>query len=98
MPVLLAFIKCACITSIILSLGEIMSFYSYCAEKGLVYIMIASPTGRQFLSCAECTKANMHSLCDVRSAFDAKYTLLINLCNLLVLYLIYCKVSRSNGC
>ena len=44
----------------ILLLGEIMPFpCSYCAKKGLVYIVLASPTARQLFSCSECTKANI---------------------------------------
>ena len=56
----------------IFSLGEIMPSCSRCSEKGLLYVAIASPSGRQPSSCAECTKANMRSSCNVRSVSDAK--------------------------
>src|SRR6266705_1462723 len=77
---------------------ELMLLCSRCTEKGLIYIAIALPTGRQPLSCAECTKANMRSLCDIRSAFDTKCALLTSLCNLLVLCLICRRVLCLDGC
>jgi len=80
------------LVSQILSTGEIILLCSRCDEKGLVYITIASPIGRQPLSYAKCTKANMRFSCDVHSTSNVKCVLLISLCNLLVLYLIYCKV------
>ena len=82
---------------VILSAGKIMLSCSHCAKKGLVYVTIASPTSCQLLSCAECTKANMRSSYDVHSISNAKYTLLISLYNLLVLYLIYYKVLYLNS-
>jgi len=47
--------------------------YSCCAKEGLVYVALVSPTAQQPSSCLECTKANIHSSCDVRSISDAKY-------------------------
>jgi len=67
----------ACLVLTIFSLGEIMFFYSHYSRVGLVYIMIMSPSGRQFSSYAECIKVNMRSLCDVRSVSNSKYVHLI---------------------
>src|SRR6266702_1720237 len=82
----------------ILLLGEIMLLCSRCDEKGLVYITISSPTGCQLLLSAKYTKMNIHSLCNVCSAFNAKYILLINLCSLLIPYSIYYKVLYLDSC
>src|SRR6266702_2033188 len=35
--------------------------------------MISTLTGCQFSFCAKCTKMNMRSSCDIRSAFDIEY-------------------------
>ena len=86
------------LVSVILSASKIILTCSHCAEKGLIYVAITSPTSRQPLLCAECTKANIYSLCDVRSTFNTEYTLLISFYNLLVPYLIYYKVLYSNSC
>ena len=43
----------------ILSLGIVMPSYSRCAEKKLVYIAIAAPSGRQPSSYTKCIKLNM---------------------------------------
>ncbi len=83
---------------IILSAGEIMLLCSRCAEKGLIYIIIASPTSRQLLSCAKCIKVNIYSSCNIHSTFNIKYTLLISLYNFLVPYLIYYRVLCLNSC
>src|SRR6266702_6986464 len=85
------------LVSQILSTGEIILLCSRCDEKGLVYITIASPIGRQPLSYAKCIKMNMCFSCNVCSAFDAECALLISLYNLLVVCLIYCKVLYSNS-
>jgi len=60
--------------AVILSLGEIMPSCSRCAEKKLVCIAIAAPSGRQPSSCVECTKSNMRSSCNVRSVSDAEWS------------------------
>ena len=52
---------------------EIISPCSCCAKKGLVYIAIAAPSGRQPSFYLECTKANTCSSCDVHSVSDNKY-------------------------
>ena len=62
------------IVILILSLGIIIPIYSYYAEKKLVYVIIAAPSGRQPSSCSECTKLNIYSSCNFRSVSDAKYT------------------------
>ena len=67
------------IISTILSLSKIMSAYSRCSEKKLVYITIVLPTGRQPSSYAKCTKANMRSSYNVRSISNTKYTRLLRL-------------------
>ena len=54
--------------------SEIMSLYSYYMKKGLVYIIITAPFGRQPFSYSKYTKANTYSLCNVRSVFTNKYT------------------------
>jgi len=55
MPSSAALIKRAQVILVILLLGKIMPSCSCCAEKKLVYIAIASPTGRQPSFCIECT-------------------------------------------
>ena len=65
------------IVSVILSLGKIISAYSRCAKKGLVYITIASLSSRQPSSYAKYIKANMRSSYNVRSVSNTKYTHLI---------------------
>ena len=62
------------IVSTILSLSEVILACSRCAKKGLVYVAIASPSGRQPSSYAKCIKANMRSSYNVRSVLDTKYT------------------------
>ena len=54
--------------------SEIMSPYSYYAKKGLVYITIIAPSGRQPFSYSKCTKANTYSLYNVCLVFTNKYT------------------------
>ena len=56
--------------------GEIISLYSSCAKKGLVYIAIIFPFSRQPSSYLKCTKANTHSIYDVRSVPLNKYIFL----------------------
>ena len=54
--------------------GEIISPYSHCVKKGLVYITITAFSGRQPSSCFKYTKANTRFLCDVHSVSTNKYT------------------------
>ena len=53
--------------------GEIISPYSRYAKKGLLYIIIIAPFSRQPSSYFKYTKANTHSLCNVRSVSTNKY-------------------------
>ena len=74
--------RCAYVVTVILSLGEIMPTYSRYILKGLVYITIAAPSGRQPSSCVKYTKLNIHSLCNIKIVFNAKYTFPIRLASL----------------
>ena len=65
------------LVAVILLLGEIMPTYSYYAEKGLVYITIVAPLGRQPSFCAKCTKLNICLSCDVRLVSNAKCAFLL---------------------
>jgi len=47
------------VIAVILSLSEVIPSYSRYIEKGLVYIVIAAPFGRQPSSYSECTSANI---------------------------------------
>ena len=69
--------RCTHIVAIILSLNEIMPTYSRYILKGLVYIAIIAPLGRQPSFYTKCTKSNIHSSCNIRSVSNAKYTFLI---------------------
>ena len=68
----------AYIVAVILLLSEIISTYSHCMLKELVYIIIIAPLGRQPSSYIKCTKLNMRSSCDVKLVFNAKYTFFIH--------------------
>ena len=61
------------LVAVIFLLSKIIPTYSYCVEKGLVYIIIIAPLGRQPSSYIKCTKLNIYSSCDVRLIFNAKY-------------------------
>ena len=67
----------ACVIAVILLLSKIMPTYSYCVLKGLIYIAIITPLGRQPSSYIKCTKLNIRLSCDIRSVFNAKYIFLI---------------------
>ena len=65
---------CCVLLAVSISLdGKIISLYSCCAKKGLVCITITALSGCQPSSYFKCTKANIYSLCDVRSVFTNKY-------------------------
>jgi len=68
----------------ILSLGKAMPSYSCCADKKLVYIIIAAPSGYQLSSYTKCTKLNMRSSYNIRLVSNTKYTHSITLNSLLV--------------
>ena len=53
------------LVAIILLLGKIMPTYSYCIEKGLVYITIIALFSCQPSLYTKCTKLNMHTLYNV---------------------------------
>ena len=54
--------------------GEIISPYSYYIKKGLVYIAIIDPFGRQSSFYIKCTKLNTRVLYNIRSVLFNKYT------------------------
>ena len=58
----------------ILLLSKIIPSYSRYSKKGLLYITIASPSGRQSSSYTKYIKANIRSSCNVRSVSNTKYT------------------------
>ena len=62
----------AYIVTIILLLSEIMPIYSYYVLKGLVYIVIIAPLGRQPSFCTKYTKLNICLFCDIRLVSNAK--------------------------
>ena len=62
----------AYIVAVILLLSEIMPTYSCYVLKGLVYIVIIAPLGRQPSFCTKCTKLNICSSCDIRSVSNAE--------------------------
>ena len=55
----LIFKRRARVIEIIILLGKIMPFYSYCVKKGLVYIAIIALANRQSSFYAKCTKLNI---------------------------------------
>ena len=59
--------------AVILLLGEIMSSYSRCVEKKLVYIIIITLFSHQPFSYIEYTKLNIYLSCNIRSVLDTKY-------------------------
>ena len=65
---------CALLTASISLNGEIISPYSRYTKKGLVYIAIINPSGRQLSLYAKCTKSNPHILYNVRLVLLNKYT------------------------
>ena len=69
----LASIYCVLLAASISLNSEIISPYSHCIKKGLVYITITAPFSRQPSFYFKCTKANTYSLCDVRSVSTNKY-------------------------
>ena len=86
------------VVAVILLLSEIMPTYSCCVLKGLVYIAIIAPLGRQPSSYTKYTKSNMRLSCDVRLVSNAKYTCLIHsyiLRSLQLPYLICLRVSYN---
>ena len=58
--------RCALLTASISLNKEIISPYSRCIKKGLVYIIIISPSSYQPSSCLKYPKANTYLLYNVR--------------------------------
>ena len=69
----LAFKRRAYTVAVILLLGEIMPFYSYCKEKKLVYIIIITLFSRQPSSYSKCIKLNIYLSYNIKSVSDAEY-------------------------
>ena len=69
----LASMHCVLLAASISLNGEIISPYSCCVKKGLVYIAIIAFFSRQPSFYFKCIKANIYSLCDVRLVFTNKY-------------------------
>ena len=65
---------CTYIVALILSLGVIIPLYSYCAEKGLVYIIITAFTSCLLSPYFKCIKLNIYFSCNIKLVFNAKYT------------------------
>ena len=72
-----------------------MPSYSYYTKKGLVYITITAPSGRQPSSYAECIKSNVRLSYNIYSVSATKCTRRLTLFNRLVPYLSYYRVLDS---
>ena len=59
--------------ALIFSISKVIPSCSHYIKKGLVYIAIASPSGRQPSSCTKYTKVNMRSSYNIYSVSAAKY-------------------------
>ena len=68
------------VVAVILLFSEIMPTYSRCVLKGLVYIIIIAPLGRQPSSYTKYTKSNIRLSYNIRLVSNAKYTFLIYSC------------------
>ena len=101
-PIRFSASKCrAYVVAVILLLNEIMLTYSHCVLKGLVYITIVAPLGRQSSSYTKCTKLNIRLSCDVRLVSNTKCVFFIHsyiLQSLQLLYLIYLRVLYDSCC
>ena len=89
----------AYVVAVILLFSKIMPTYSHCVLKGLVYIAIIAPLGRQPFSYAKYTKLNIRSSCNIRSVSNAEYICLIHSCvlqNLQLPYLICLRVLYNS--
>ena len=87
MPPSIASVYHTILITLIFSVSEVIPSYSYCAEKGLVCIIIISLFSYQPLSYTECIKSNMHAFYNICSVLSAKYIYYSTLFNCLVLYL-----------
>ena len=71
---------CFKLVAVILLLSKIIPTYSYCVEKGLVYIIIIAPLGCQPSFYIKYTKSNICLSCDIRLISNAKCMFLVHLC------------------
>ena len=78
--------------SLILFISEVMPSYFYCVKKGLLYVIIISPSSRQLLSCTKYTTVNMRSSYNIYLVSDAKYKHFIICLSCYIPYLIYFRV------
>ena len=60
------------LVAMILSLSKVMPTYSYCAEKGLVYVAIIALLRRQPSFYIKYIKSNIHSFYNIYLVFNAK--------------------------
>ena len=73
----LAFKYYTLLVTTILLLSEIIFPCSYCAEKGLVFIIIITLFSHQPSFYSECTKLNIHLSCNIRLVSNNKYIFVI---------------------
>ena len=76
----LAFKHRTYVVAVILLLSKIMPTCSCCVSKGLIYIIIIAPLGRQPSSYTKYTKLNMHLSCNIRLVSIAKYACFMRSC------------------
>ena len=77
---------------LILSISKVILSYFYYIKKGLLYIVIASPSSCQPLSYAKYTTINIHLFYNVYLVFNTKYKRLITYFNYYMPYLICLRV------
>jgi len=88
----IASVRRTILITLILLVSKVMPSYSYYIKKGLIYITIAAPSGRQPSFYTKYIKANIRLSYNICSISKAKYKCFITLYNLLVPYLIYYRV------
>ena len=92
---------CAHMVAVIFLLSKIMPTYSHCVSKGLVYVTIIAPLGRQPSSYTKYTKLNMYLSCNIRLVSIAKCVCLMHsyvLRSLQFPYLICLRVLCNSCC
>ena len=72
--------RCTCVVAVILLFSEIMPTYSCYVLKGLVYIIIITPLGRQPSSYTKYIKLNIYLSCNIRLVSNAKCAFFIYSC------------------
>ena len=65
------------LVSLIFSISKVMPSCSHYIERGLLCVIIVSPSSRQPLSCAKYTTINIHSSYNIHLVSDAEYKHLI---------------------